>query len=201
MRGCSVPQCSGDSLSSYLIVPYTQDTVPDLAAGGLSLVPEEGGAGSPWVSLLQRNAVNPLVSEESGQVSSALQSPAGGLEVEMRLPSGLNDLLQKPPSRGTLALQARCRSLSLQKGSCFLPVAGWQSGSLCSRSSVLIPREEQLAETLAVTSLLFGTEAPGLSVCRKLTVPGRSREKCQVSRGQIQPCKDHLFAHTRFFLF
>lgn len=66
---------------------------------------------------------------------------------------------------------------------------------------VLIPREEQLAETLAVTSLLFGTEAPGLSVCRKLTVPGRSREKCQVSRGQIQPCKDHLFAHTRFFLF
>lgn len=117
---------------------YTQDTVPDLAAGGLSLVPEEGGAGSPWVSLLQRNAVNPLVSEESGQVSSALQSPAGGLEVEMHLPSGLNDLLQKPPSQGTLALQARCRSLSLQKGSCFLPVAGWQSGSPCSRGGALV---------------------------------------------------------------
>lgn len=65
---------------------------------------------------------------------------------------------------------------------------------------VIIPREAQLTETLTDTSLLFGTEAPYLSVGRKLTVPGRSHKKCQVSRGQIQPCKNHLFAHTRFFL-
>lgn len=48
--------------------------------------------------------------------------------------------------------------------------------------------------------LLFGTDASCLSVCERLTVPGRCRQTHQVSSGQVQLAGIIGFAHTRFCL-